>query len=91
MSDREQPNKSTKHYTLWGNCWKCGEFGHSLKECQSNFTMANQNQAYEAQTHIQTAEPIRYPTPISPVKPVLTQKVTTDFQLSQEAWNKLSS
>ena len=29
---------------------------------------------------------------MSPVRPpVLTQQITTDFQLSQEAWNKLNS
>ena len=54
--------------------------------------MANQDQAYKGQTCAQTAEPIRLPTPTSPGRPsVLTQKITTDFQLSQEAWNKLSS
>ena len=35
---------------------------------------------------------IRYPTPMSPVRPpVLTQQITADFQLLQEALNKLSS
>ena len=54
--------------------------------------MENQDQTYKGQTHIQIAEPIRYPTHISPVRPpILTQQITTDFQLSQEAWNKLSS
>ena len=63
-----------------------------MKECQSNSTMANQDQIYKGQTHIQTAEPIRYPSSISPVRPpVLTQQITTDFQLSQEVWNKFSS
>ena len=54
--------------------------------------MANQDQIYNHQAYTQTAEPIRYPTPISAVRPpVLTQQITADFQLSQEAWNKLSS
>ena len=52
--------------------------------------MANQDQTYIDQTHIQTPDPIRYPTPTSPVRlPVLTQQITAEFQLSQEAWNKL--
>ena len=34
---------------------------------------------------------IKYPTTISPPKPsILTQQITADFQLSQEAWNQLS-
>ena len=46
--------------------------------------MANHNQAYKGQTYAQTAEPIRYPTPITPVRPpVLIQQITI-------AWNKLS-
>ena len=54
--------------------------------------MANQDQAYKDQTYPQTAEPIRYPTPLSLVRPpVLTEQITTDFQPLQEAWNKLSS
>ena len=54
--------------------------------------MANQDQTYECQTHIQTAEQIRYLMPISPVRPpVLTLQITAHFQLSEEAWNKLSS
>ena len=37
-------------------------------------------------------EPIRCPTQISPTRPlVVTQQIAADFQLSQEAWNKLSS
>ena len=41
---------------------------------------------------MQTTKPIRYPTSISPAKlPVLTQQITAGFQLSQEAWNKISS
>ena len=54
--------------------------------------MANQDQTYEGQNYSQAAEAIRYPTPITPARPpVLTQQITTDVQLSQEAWNKLSS
>ena len=54
--------------------------------------MANQDQTYKCQTHSQTPKAIRYPTHMSPVRPsVLTQQITTDFPLSQEAWNKLSS
>ena len=54
--------------------------------------MAKQDQAYKGKIYIQTAEPIRYPTPITLVRPpLLTQQITADFQLSQEAWNKLSS
>ena len=41
---------------------------------------------------MQTTDTIRYSTPISQARPpVLTQQITADFQLSQEAWNKLSS
>ena len=92
MSDSKQKNKNTKNYTFWGNCWKCGKFGYSVKECQSNSNMANQDWAYKGQTHILTAEPIRYSIPISPARsPVLTQHITADFQLSWETWKKLSS
>ena len=54
--------------------------------------MENQVQTHNGPTNIQTIEPIRYPTPISPTRlHVLTQQITADIQLSQEAWNKLSS
>ena len=54
--------------------------------------MANQDQTHNNPTEVQPIEPIRYPTPISSTKlPVLAQQITADFQLSQEAWNKLSS
>ena len=75
-SDRDQQSENTKNYTFWSNCWKCGKFGHSVKECQSNSNMATQDQTYEGQTNIQTTEPIRYPTSMSPVRPpVLTQQL----------------
>ena len=52
--------------------------------------MANQDQTYKGPTNIQMVEPISYPTPMSPTRlSVLTQQITADFQLSQEAWNKL--
>ena len=36
--------------------------------------------------------PTKYPTTMSPTKPpILTQKITADFQLSQEAWKQVSS
>ena len=90
--DKDLQNKNYKNYTFWGNCWKCGKFGNSLKECQNNLTMANQDQTHNGPTNIQTIQPIRYPTPLFPAKlPVLTQQIMADFQLSQEAWNKLSS
>ena len=58
----------------------------------NNVTMATLDQTYKAQTNIQTTEPIRYPTPMSPVRlSVLAQQITADFQLSQKAWNKLRS
>ena len=54
--------------------------------------MATQHQTYKGQTNIQTTEPISYPTPMSPARlPGLTQQITVDFQLSQQAWNKLSN
>ena len=54
--------------------------------------MVTQDQMYKGQSNIQTTEPIRYPTLMSPARlPVLTQQITVNFQLSQEAWNKLSS
>ena len=38
---------------------------------------------------METAEPIRYPIPITPARsPVLTQQITADFQLLWEAWKK---
>ena len=50
------------------------------------------NQAYKGLAHAQIAEPIWCPTPISPVRsPVLKQQITTDYQHSHAAWNKLSS
>ena len=40
----------------------------------------------------QNTRQIKYPTTISPIKlPILTQQIMADFQLSQEAWNQLSS
>ena len=82
MSDRDQQNKNTKHYTFYDNCWNSGIFSYSVKECQSNSTMAAQDQTYKGQTHFQTAEAIRYPSPMSSVRPVvLTQQITADFQL----------
>ena len=54
--------------------------------------MGNQDQTHNGPMNIPTIELIRYPTPISPPRPpVLTQQIMEDFQLSQEAWNKLSS
>ena len=54
--------------------------------------MANQAQTHNGPTNIQTIELIRYLTPTSPARlPVLRQQITADFQLSQEAWNKLRS
>ena len=53
--------------------------------------MANQDQAYKGQTYIQTAELIKYPTPTTPVRPPVLIQQITDFHLSQEAWNKISS
>ena len=41
---------------------------------------------------LQTTGQIRYPTKVLPTwPPMLTQQITADFQLSQEAWNQLSS
>ena len=45
-SDKDQQNKNSKNYTFSGNCWKCGEFSLSAKECQNNSTMATQDQNY---------------------------------------------
>ena len=68
-SDRDQQNKNTQNYTFWGHCWKCGECDYSAKECQSNSTMATQHQTYKGKTSIHTPEPIRYPIPMSPMRP----------------------
>ena len=71
---------------------KCGKFGHSARACQNNSTMATQDQTYKGENNIQMEETIRYPTPMSPARPlVLTQQITAAFQLLQESWNKLSS
>ena len=75
-----------------GNCWKCGKFACSAKECQNSLTTANQDQPNNSPTTIQMTELIRYPTPIFLTRlPILTQQIMADFQLSQEAWNKLSN
>ena len=64
----------------------------SRKECQNNLTMTNQDQIHDSITNTQTTELIRYPTPISLARlSILAQHITADFQLSQEAWNKLSN
>ena len=85
-SDKDPQKETNKNYTFLGNCWKCGEFGHSAKEFQNNLTMTNQYQTHNDPTNIQTTELIRYPTPISLTRlPILTQQITADFQLSQEA------
>ena len=70
----------------------CGKFGHSAKECQNNITMANQDQTHNGPTNVQTIETIRDRIPISPTRlSILAQQIMADFQLSQEAWNKLNS
>ena len=53
--------------------------------------MATQCETYRDQTNIQTAEPIKYLSPMSPVKlSVLTQQITADLELSQKVWNILN-
>ena len=81
--DKESENKTNKNYTFGGNCWKCGEFGHSAKECQNNLTTAHQDQTHNSPTNIQPIEPIIYPTPVSPTRPpILTQQIIVHFQLA---------
>ena len=64
---------------------------NSAEEYQDNLTMTNQDKTHNGPTNIQTTEPIRYPTPISLTRPpILTQQIIAYFQLSQDAWNKLS-
>ena len=91
--DKDLQNRTHKSYTFWGNCWKCGEFGHSAKECQNNTVTVNQDESLitmfknsqNGPTNSQTVEPIRYPITISPTRLlVLTQQITAYFQLSQE-------
>ena len=54
--------------------------------------MANQNQTHNGPSNIHTIELIRYPIQISPTRPpAVIQQIKADFQLSPEAWNKLSS
>ena len=54
--------------------------------------MKNQDQIQNGPINTQLTEQIRYPTPICLTRlPILTQKITADFQLSQEAGNKLSN
>ena len=83
---KDLQNKNSENFTFLGTCWKCGEFGHSAKECQNNMITASQYQIHNCPTNSQTIELIRYPTPISPTRsPILTQQITA------EIWNKLSS
>ena len=90
--DMDLQSKTTKDHTYWGNCWKCGKFGHSGKECQNNITTANHGQIHNIPTNLQTIQLIRYPTPTSPARPpILAQQIMADFQLSQEAWTRWSS
>ena len=41
-SNNDLQKKTNKSCTFRENCWKCGEFGHSAKECQNNPVTANQ-------------------------------------------------
>ena len=97
--NKDLQNKTNNSYTILGNCWKCDEFGPSAKECQNNTVTANQDQTMVTTfkntqndpTNLYTIELIRYPNVISLTRPpIVTQEITTDFQLSQEAWNKLT-
>ena len=76
------------------------EFGHIAKECKNNpsnkksYDQQEQtvSSPYRHMHNVSPVQPIIYPTTISPTKPpILTQQITTDFQLSQEAWKQLSS
>ena len=94
-------NKTSINYTYLGPCWKNNEFGHLAKECKNITSNTSQSdQITQEQTMINTCRnasstspisQIKYPTTISPTRPpILTQQITTDFQLSQEAWNHLN-
>ena len=104
QSNRSTLNKTNKIYLL-GTCWKCGKFGHLAKENTNTHNTMNQssnmqshslaiNPIKNAQSSLQapqTTNQIRYPTTIVLIRvPTLTQQITADFQLSQEAWDHLS-
>ena len=93
-------SKTSKNYTYLGTCWKFNEFCHLAKECKNITSNTNQSSHItqeETMTNtyriVQSTSisQIRYPTTICPTKlPILTQQITGDNKLSQEAWNQLS-
>ena len=95
-------NKTNKTYIYLGTCWKCNEFGKLAKECKNNPSNTNQtDHIIQEQTMINTYRNACSTSPVSQIKnptinsstkpPIITQQIITDFQLSQEAWNQLSS
>ena len=100
LSNKNTPNKAIKMYTYLGTCRKYNEYGHVGKECKYNpsDTTLNYQQGqimintYSNMHNMLPVPPIKYPTTILPTKPPnLTQEITADFQLLQEAWKQLSS
>ena len=97
-----QASPSKPAYTYFDRCWKCNEFSHLAKECKNSPSHTNQtDHITQEQTMINTyrnahstplVSQIKYHTIIYSSKPpILTQQITTDLQLSQVAWNQLSS
>ena len=102
FTNKNATKQANKTYTYLGICWKCNECSHMAKECKSIPSDTNQtDHIIQEQTMINTyrnrlstspVSQIKYPITISSAKPsILTQQITADFQLSQEAWNLLSS
>ena len=96
------PNKNTtnngnKTYTYLGTCLKCNEFGHISKNNPSDTKLNDQQEQTKINTYrnihnTSPLPPVKYPTTMSLTKPqILTQQITADFKLSEEAWKQLSS
>ena len=96
LSNKNTTNTANNTYTYLGTYWKYDEFGHAAKECRNNLpdTKLNNQQdqtminTYRNMYNTSPVTPIEYPTKMLPTKPpILTQKITSYFKLSQEHGN----